>query len=208
MPFSKQKELALKYQIGYIEHQNSLCMPILDDYGNVLTLCKYNNNKESAWGKKGRKKTIFPITNLKEYQKEKGTLYLCNTEKDTLNMLGNGFKAICLASNNIPKEYLILFENLKIVIAYAYDKVSFYETKDLIKQLKDIAHSVKIWNWNDVATKYKLKLHIGFSMTDFLTKRYINRSKKKNKSLNPEKAYSPKEIEKDKLNKDNIINNR
>jgi len=36
------------------------------------------------------------------------------------------------------------------------------ETKELIKQLKDIAHSIKIWNWSDIATKYKLKLHIGF----------------------------------------------
>jgi len=191
MPFSKQKELALKYQIGYMKYQNSLCMPILDDYGNVITLWKYNNDKEI----KSRKKTIFPISNLKEYGKGKSTpVYLCNSEKDTLNMLGNGFKAISLGSNIlIPKEYLILFEDLKIVIAYAYDKVSFYETKDLIKQLKDIAHSIKVWNWNDVATKHNLQLDKGFSMSDFLTQMYIGRSK--NKALNLK--YNSKEIEKD-----------
>jgi len=48
------------------------------------------------------------------------------------------------------------------------------ETKDLIKQLKDIAYSVKIWNWSDIVTKYRLTLHIGFSIlsTDLLA-RYI-----------------------------------
>jgi len=199
MPFSKQKELALKYQIGYMEQANSLCMPILDDYGNVISLWKYNNDKET----KGRKKTIFPISNLKEYGKSKSTtVYLCSSEKDTLNMLGNGFKAISLSFNvTIPKEYLILFEDLKIVIAYAYDKISFYETKDLIKQLKDIAYSIKVWNWNHIATKYNLKLDKGFSMSDFLTERYIN--KKKNKSLSLE--YNPKEIEKDNSISNDII---
>jgi len=212
MDFIKQKELALKYQIGYIEHQNSLCMPILDDYGNVLTLWKYSNNKEV----KGKKKTIFPISNLKEYQKDKDLVqstlfekkipvYLCSNEKDTLNMLGNGFKAISLSSNiAIPKEYLVLFEDLKIVIAFNYSKTSFNITKQIIKQLKDIAHSIKVWNWNDVAIKYNLKLDKGFSISNLLTQRYINRSKKKNKALNLEKArpkglrkYNSKEIEKD-----------
>ncbi len=187
----KQKELALKYQIGYIKKSNRLCMPIKNENGDILTLWKYNKNPKAFKNKlgelvkpnkvlftKGRKRTIFNLIDLITYQKDKSIkLYLCAGEKDTLNMLGNGYRAITLGAENcdIPKEYLYLFKGLKIVVAYDYDKAGFQGTNKMLEQLKDIAKSVKAWDWEKKAKKKKLQLFDGFDMTNYLE--YIKNQK-------------------------------
>lgn len=97
MSFTKQKELALKYQIGYIKQSDRLIMPIIDENENIITFWKYNknpkpfldeNDKEIKLPKvlfsKGRKRTIFNITDLKQYQKTRILKYIYVLEKKTL----------------------------------------------------------------------------------------------------------------------------
>ncbi|MCT7535873.1 hypothetical protein N5T95_10130 [Aliarcobacter cryaerophilus] len=192
LKFNKQKKIAQKYQIGYVKQSDRLIMPILDDYGNILTLWKYNKNPKPFIGKdgneiklgkvlfsKGRNRTTFNLADLREYGKDKSIeVYLCGGEKDVLNMVGNGYRAVTLGAenNDIPKEHLELFLGLKIIVAYDYDKAGKEGTLKMLDQLKNIAQSVKSWDWENEAKKYKLKLFNGFDMTDFLTE---TNSKKK-----------------------------
>lgn len=193
MNFTKQKELALKYQIGYIKQSDRLIMPIIDDNENIITFWKYNKNpkpflnedgKEINLPKvlfsKGRKRNIFNITGLKEYQQDKNVeVYLCAGEKDTLNMLGNGYRAISLGAENsdIPKEHLNLFSNLKIIVAYDYDEPGGKGAEKIIDQLKDVTKHVKSWDWEKEAKKHNLTLFKGFDMTDFLAEMHNRRKK-------------------------------
>ena len=192
LKFNKQKKIAQKYQIGYVKQSDRLIMPILDDYGNILTLWKYNKNPKPFIGKdgneiklgkvlfsKGRNRTTFNLADLREYGKDKSIeVYLCGGEKDVLNMVGNGYRAVTLGAENcdIPKEHLELFKGLKIIVAYDYDKAGVDGTNKMLEQLKDVAQSVKSWDWENEAKKHKLKLFNGFDMTDFLTE---TNSKKK-----------------------------
>jgi DNA primase len=193
LKFNKQKEIAQKYQIGYVKQSDRLIMPILDDYGNILTLWKYNKNPKPFIGKdgneiklgkvlfsKGRNRTTFNLADLREYGKDKSIeVYLCGGEKDVLNMVGNGYRAVTLGAenNDIPKEHLELFSGLKIIIAYDYDKAGKDGTLKMLEQLKDVAQSVKTWDWENEAKKHKLKLFNGFDMTDFLTETKIKKNK-------------------------------
>lgn len=208
LAFDKQKEIALKYQIGYIKQSDRLCMPILDDYGNILTLWKYNKNPKpffNADGKeiklskvlfsKGRSRTTFSLADLKEYGKDKSIeVYLCGGEKDVLNMRGNGYRAVTLGAenNDIPKEHLELFRGLKIIVAYDYDKAGKDGTDKMLEQLKDVAQSVKPWNWEDEAKKHKLQLFKGFDMTDFLSR---TKTKKKTFRIKSKEIKQENEIE-------------
>ena len=193
LKFYKQKEIAQKYQIGYVKQSDRLIMPILDDYENILTLWKYNKNPKPFIGKdgneiklgkvlfsKGRNRTTFNLADLREYGKDKSIeVYLCGGEKDVLNMVGNGYRAVTLGAenNDIPKEHLELFSGLKIIIAYDYDKAGKDGTLKMLEQLKDVAQSVKTWDWENEAKKHKLKLFNGFDMTDFLTETKIKKNK-------------------------------
>lgn len=200
--FNKQKEIAKKYQIGYVKQSDRLIMPILDDYGNILTLWKYNKNPKPFIGKdgnkitlgkvlfsKGRNRTTFNLADLREYGKDKSIeVYLCGGEKDVLNMVGNGYRAVTLGAENcdIPKEHLELFKGLKIIVAYDYDKAGVDGTNKMLEQLKDVAVSVKSWDWEDKAKKHNIKLFKGFDMTDFLTQTVSKKKvfKLKDKSIN------------------------
>lgn len=200
--FAKQKEIAQRYQIGYIKQSDRLVMPIRDEQGNILTLWKYNKNakefKNAQTGllqkapkvlfSRGKKRTIFNLSDLiKEYSKDKSNeIYLCAGEKDVLNMVGNGYRAITLGSENsrIPSEQLSLFKGLNIVIAYDYDKAGFDGTIKALEQLNSVVQGIKIWNWEDKAKKHNIKLFEGFDMSDFLTE--IN-------TQNKTKAFKPKD---------------
>ena len=191
MRFELQQAVAKKYQISYIEQSDRLVMPILDEYGNILTLWKYNKNpkpfiaengEKIQLGKvlfsKGRQRTIFSLLDLKNYKKDI-EIYLLGGEKDVLNMIGNGYQATTLGAenSNIPKEYLELFKNTKIIIAYDYDEAGKSGTKKIFEQLKGISKQVRVWDWEIVAKKHNIKLFKGYDMTDFLTQLHIRKQK-------------------------------
>lgn len=185
LDFEKQKEIAIKYQIGYIEQSDRLSMPIRDEENRIVTLWKYNKNPNSyindkglevTPGKvlftKGRERSPFNLYDLQEYRKDiNQEVYLCGGEKDTLNMIGNGHRAITLGSENenLKEKYKPLFQDLKIVIAYDNDDAGQKGTEKILKQLQCVAKEIKVWNWNKVQKNQDLTLFKGFDMTDYLS---------------------------------------
>ncbi|MBF7071350.1 toprim domain-containing protein [Aliarcobacter butzleri] len=185
LDFEKQKDIALKYQIGYIEQSDRLSMPIRDEENRIVTLWKYNKNPNSYIndkglevipGKvlftKGRERCPFNLYDLQEYRKDiTQEIYLCGGEKDTLNMIGNGHRAITLGSENenLKEKYKPLFQDLKIVISYDNDEAGQKGAEKILKQLQGVAKEIKVWNWNKVEKNQDLTLFKGFDMTDYLS---------------------------------------
>ena len=185
LDFEKQKEIAIKYQIGYIEQSDRLSMPIRDEENRIVTLWKYNKNPNSYIndkglevipGKvlftKGRERSPFNLYDLQEYRKDiNQEIFLCGGEKDTLNMIGNGHRAITLGSENenLKEKYKPLFQDLKIVISYDNDEAGQKGAKKILKQLQGVAKEIKVWNWNKVEKNQDLTLFKGFDMTDYLS---------------------------------------
>lgn len=185
LDFNKQKEIALKYQIGYIEMSDRLSMPIRDEENKIVTLWKYNKNPKSYINDKGvevtpskvlftkgRDRCPFNLYDMQEFRKDLSKeVFLCGGEKDTLNMLGNGFRAVTLGAENenLKDKYKPLFQDLKIVIAYDNDKAGIDGANKILNQLQGVAKEVQIWNWNEIEKQQGIKLFKGFDMTDYLT---------------------------------------
>ncbi|MCG3717029.1 toprim domain-containing protein, partial [Aliarcobacter butzleri] len=169
----------------YIEQSDRLSMPIRDEENRIVTLWKYNKNPNSyindkglevTPGKvlftKGRERCPFNLYDLQEYRKDiNQEVYLCGGEKDTLNMIGNGHRAITLGSENenLKEKYKPLFQDLKIVIAYDNDDAGQKGAEKILKQLQCVAKEIKVWNWNKVQKNQDLTLFKGFDMTDYLS---------------------------------------
>lgn len=185
LDFDKQKELALKYQIGYIEMSDRLSMPIKDEENRIVTLWKYNKNPSSYINEngievtpnkvlftKGRDRCPFNLYDMQEFRKDiSKDVFLCAGEKDTLNMLGNGFRAVTLGAENenLKDRYKPLFQDLSIVIAYDNDDAGQKGAEKILKQLQGVAKEIKVWNWNKVEKNQDLTLFKGFDMTDYLS---------------------------------------
>ncbi|QNM89417.1 hypothetical protein HOO34_06990 [Aliarcobacter cryaerophilus] len=185
LDFDKQKEIAIKYQIGYIEQSDRLSMPIRDEENRIITLWKYNKNPNSYIndkglevipGKvlftKGRERCPFNLYDLQEYRKDiNQEIFLCGGEKDTLNMIGNGFRAVTLGAENenLKEKYKPLFQDLKIVISYDNDEAGQKGAEKILKQLQGVAKEIKVWNWKKVEKNQDLTLFKGFDMTDYLS---------------------------------------
>ncbi|MFW2525444.1 hypothetical protein ACN5O8_06925 [Aliarcobacter butzleri] len=185
LDFKQQKEIAFKYQIGYIKQSDRLSMPIRDGENKIVTLWKYNKNPNTYTNDKGvevtpskvlftkgRDRCPFNLYDIQEYRKDMNQeIFLCGGEKDTLNMIGNGYRAITLGSENenLKDKYKPFFQDLKIVIAYDNDKVGKDGANKIFNQLRGVAKEVKIWNWENIEKNQGLNLTNGFDMTDYLS---------------------------------------
>lgn len=185
LDFKQQKEIALKYQIGYIKQSDRLSMPIRDEENRIVTLWKYNKNPNTYTNDKGvevtpskvlftkgRDRCPFNLYDIQEYRKDMNQeIFLCGGEKDTLNMIGNGYRAITLGSENenLKDKYKPFFQDLKIVIAYDNDKAGKDGANKIFNQLQGVAKEVKIWNWENIEKNQGLNLTKGFDMTDYLS---------------------------------------
>ena len=183
LDFEKRKEIALKYQIGYIEMSDRLSMPIKDENNRVVTLWKYTKNPKSFLNDagvevapnkvlftKGRERCPFNLYDMQEFKKDTSKeVFLCGGEKDTLNMLGSGFNAVTLGAENenLKDKYKSFFQDLKIVIAYDNDIAGEKGTVKIFEQLKEVAKEVKVFDWRE-AEKQGIELKKGFDMTDYL----------------------------------------
>lgn len=181
----EQKEIAMKYKIGYSKMADRLIMPIRDEKGDAVTLWKYNKNPQPYFHEqkqemvtpskvkftKGRDRSPFNLQDLKSYQEEKnGWVFLCEGEKDTLNMLGRGYRAVTLggAGEKIRDEHLHLFKGLKVIVAYDYDKAGKEGIERVTPQLREVAEEVKVWDWELLALQQGFELQKGFDLTDWL----------------------------------------
>lgn len=184
LDFTTQKILAKKYEIGYSKGSDRLIMPIRNEYNKILTFWKYSKNPKPFINKDGQEVTLpkvlfsrnkercpFNLQEFLEFRKDKTTTkYLTAGEKDTLNLLGHNKQALTLGSENvlIEEKYLDSFKDLNIVIAYDNDKYGVLGSYKVAEQLENIAKSVKIWNWEEVARVQNLTLKQGYDMTDYL----------------------------------------
>lgn len=168
----QQVEIAKKYQIGYSEKADRLIMPIRDESGNAITLWKYNKSVlPKIKFTSGRNRCPFNLQDLKGYGEDKnGWVLLCEGEKDCLNALGRGYRAVTLgsATAKIEYEHISLFEGLNIIICYDYDDAGQIGAKRLETQLKEVAAKVKIWDWEILALQEGFELYKGFDLTDWL----------------------------------------
>lgn len=192
----QQVEVAKKYNIGYSAKADRLIMPIRDESGNAVTLWKYNKNPREYFDQQkgemvtpakvkftsGRDRCPFNLQDLKGYAEDKTAwVLLCEGEKDCLNALGRGYRAVTLgsASAKLEDEHLNLFEGLKIVIVYDYDKAGYEgvygrqpKNGDFIPgikaRLEEVAAEVKVWDWELLALQQGFELQKGFDFTDWL----------------------------------------
>lgn len=216
LDFKQQKEIALKYQIGYIKQSDRLSMPIRDEENRIVTLWKYNKNPNTYTNDKGlevtpskvlftkgRDRCPFNLYDIQEYRKDMNQeIFLCGGEKDTLNMIGNGHRAITLGSENenLKDKYKPFFQDLKIVIAYDNDKAGKDGANKIFNQLQGVAKEVKIWNWENIEKSQGLNLTKGFDMTD-----YLSQIKKHN--LEFDKTNYQENIKKEEIEMKKIILN-
>ena len=196
----QQKIIAQKYNIGYSKQADRLIMPIRDEEGRCVTLWKYNKYPKSYVGKdgkevkpskvtftKGRERVPFNLVDLKKYRKDmNGWVFLCEGEKDTLNALGRGYRAVTLggAGERIAEKDLHLFEGLKIVIVYDHDEAGHigvngyinthgeYKT-GVLDQLQKVVKEVKVWDWELLVLQEQLELYKGYDFTDWLCTKAI-----------------------------------
>lgn len=185
--FKAQKKVAKKYKIGYSKKADRLIMPIRDEHNQCRTLWKYNKNPKSFLNDKGdlikpskvtftksRKRCPFNMYDFINYTKDKEQwIFLCAGEKDVLNAVGNGLRAITLGSENmsISSEHINLFKGLKIVIAYDYDDPGIEGAKKIANQLKNITYKVKVIDWPTFLASKNIDasyLKKGFDVTDYL----------------------------------------
>jgi len=196
LDFENQKKIAKKYNIGYSKQADRLIMPIRDEHGKCITLWKYNKNPEPFLknGKtiqpskvtftKGRDRCPFNLSDLLEYRKDKDKwIFLVAGEKDTLNGIGHGLRAFTLGAENVlvPEKYLPLLKDMKVVICYDYDKAGYdgvYGMKDkhtqernggVLEQIRKVAKTVKVWDWELLSIQNSLELFEGYDLTDFYT---------------------------------------
>lgn len=198
----KRKEIALKFEIGYSKKADRLIMPIRDENGNCTTLWKYNPSpipivaddgniislpKYTFTKDRPRSNTIFNYKDLSEiYIKEKDKpIFFAEGEKDCLNMIANGQRAISLgsASAKLPDKFLDMFKDTYAVICYDNDEAGKNGAKALAEQLKGTCKTVEIIDWNSIAKKAGLQniLFEKFDFTDFLSA--VKNKKEKCKEL-------------------------
>ncbi len=187
---SEKEFIAKRYEIGYSKQADRLIMPIRDENGNCLTFWKYNKNPKPFMGEDGkivqlpkvmfsknRPRCPFNLQDLKEYVKEPmkkdDTIFILEGEKDCLNALACGYKAITIgsASTRIDEKYLPLFKGLTVSIAYDLDEAGREGAAMLQEQLKNVCEKIEIIDWRRVARKVGIdeaQLGKGFDFTDFL----------------------------------------
>jgi len=174
-PFYRQKELAIRYKIGYIKQSNRLLIPIFDINGEWITSAKYNPypNKKSPkiTFTKERQKIPFNLKDMLFYkQNPLEWILILEGHKDVLNAVGNGYRAITPggAGDRFRDEDISLFEGLKVCIVGDYDEAGFRFNKNIERQLQGVAKIVKAIDWESIASLKKIGLKKGFDFTDYL----------------------------------------
>lgn len=180
----KRIELAKKYQIGYSKESDRLIMPIRDLDNKAMTLWKYNPNPKPFVGSnkeliqlpkvmfsKGKKRCPFNLNDLNEYRTNLNkAILVVEGEKDCLNAIANGFRAITLgsATSLVEDKYIHLFKDTNITICYDYDDAGKNGAKALAEQLKNTCKKIEIFDWEQVSKQFKIELSKGFDFTDFM----------------------------------------
>lgn len=174
--------LGRAFEIGYSSSLRRLTMPIRDYNGTILNMWRYNPSFDAkVFYVAGYDRAPIFLQRLLEYRKEPEKIILiCEGEKDVLNAIGNGYRAITTGGMQCTfrEKDLPYLEGLRFAIYGDYDDAGKVFNAKISKQLFNVAKDIRIVDWQeDVFYKYPdLKPKKGFDLTDLLT--YKRRSQK------------------------------
>lgn len=180
---NQRKEIAQKFQIGYSKEEDRLVMPLRNETGKIVTLWKYNPNLNIKYTfSKNRPRCAFNIQALKEYTRDDNPIFIAEGEKDCLNMLSRGYKAISFgsAATHLKQIQIDMLKDSYIVVAYDYDEAGKNGAKALKEQLNNSCKVVEIIEWEKILKQNGLEKELkkGFDFTDFLKLSAKEREKK------------------------------
>ena len=179
-----RQKFAEKFQIGYSAKMDRLIMPVRDDNGEIQTFWKYNPDGTSFTNKQGEKVKLgkvlfdknrpripFNAHNLGNYASQNEVIFICEGEKDCLNMLAQGFNAIGSTGAGTPLDakHLSYLSGKYVTIAYDFDDSGIGGAARLKEQLQGIAEYVEILDWQKMAKQSGIALKKGYDVTDFLS---------------------------------------
>lgn len=179
----QRKEIALKYEIGFSKgftkdgnkYPSRLIMPIRDEKGRIITLWKYNpflKPQEKLRYTKNRNRYAFNIRDLLNYQNNlKEIVYICEGEKDVLNAIAYGLRAITpgSAAHIFEEKQIPLFKDLHIVVLGDNDSSGKKFNDNIEAQLTGTAKSIKKFSWEEHLKPKGVTPSRGFDLTDWLT---------------------------------------
>jgi DNA primase len=191
----KREAFASKHKIGYSLMADRLIMPVYELDGTVINLWKYNPFKyrdlqlprlfnidlkkatyKMKYGHlkvkytKNRKRVPLFLSELSHYNAHpSGIVFVLEGEKDMMNMLIRGFKAVTMggASMTIPPEYRYLFIGLNIQIVYDHDEAGYRGGVMMYNQLLPLSRSIRVTDWVKKQRKEGFLLKRGFDCTDY-----------------------------------------
>lgn len=169
LDFGAQKDLALRYEIGL--DGAYLAMPVRGENNEIVNIWRYNPLGKGAKYifEKCRSRAVFNIPSLREYISDKESeIFIAEGEKDCLNMLGHGMRAISLGSATaLPSARVLeLLSGANVVIAYDYDEAGLSGAKRAQNELLKVCKSVRILDFTTLIDTQKL--FKGFDFTDYL----------------------------------------
>lgn len=148
-------------------------MPLRDENGKIMTLWKYNPNLNIKYSfSKDRPRCAFNVAKLQYYAKDDHPIFIAEGEKDCLNMLSRGYKAVSFGSAgmHLKQEQIKILKNCYVVVAYDYDEAGKNGSNLIKEQLNGVCKVVEVIDWEKILKQSKLEneLKKGFDFTDFL----------------------------------------
>jgi len=150
------QDVITKYQIGYIQKEKRVSIPIVDEKGIVVNIRKYKPNavgeeiKVLSWKKGLGKSRLFPISILEETPIE-DPIVISEGEADTLCGLSHGLACITqtAGAKTWKPEFNKVFKGRRIIIAYDNDEAGREGTLTVLKYVSAVAESVETIQWPD-----------------------------------------------------------
>lgn len=100
------EECRKKYKIGFNPLHNSLTFPVWDEHDNLVMITERSVNTKQFYIPKGIEKPVYLLNFLKN--KNVKTLYVCESQINTLTLCGYGYDAVGLIGTGSKHQYQIL----------------------------------------------------------------------------------------------------
>jgi len=174
--FSKKRMLSVdiikKKGIGYNPKNKYYSIPIFDDIGNLHGIKYYSFNKKPKmfWEKDDALVNTNYLYPIESVLNELSQVILVEGELDALTLIDRGFNAVSFTSgsssfNDNLKNY---FRKKNIIIFYDNDKPGEKGSLMVAKKLKNIASSIKIFDWSIIEAEESMDI------TDLFRNKIIN----------------------------------
>lgn len=107
-PYMTERKLSFdvlkNYKIGYDSHTEMITFPVWDIHDNLVMITKRSVNTKKFEIPEGVEKPVY----LLNFMKNENTVYVCESQINTLTLLSWGYPAIGLIGTGSSKQYEIL----------------------------------------------------------------------------------------------------